>query len=123
MENDKDFVITGCKYDGSIWLERVIDFPGTRYEPPSSDVEPEKCPSCNSYVDDPRYEEEFPYGAIARAALEAARCVAIGIEFIALPRCSDCGHPFYEGIIVGNSNYAYCFACYDERIEKGENQP
>ena len=122
MENDRQFSLTSCPRDGSIWLEELFEYPATRWEPGGADVDEQPCPICGTETE-PSYAFDGTYGQIAIAALEAVRCVAIAVEFLGLPVCSDCGHSMYEGMVIPSQGTAFCWACYDERIEKGLNQP
>jgi hypothetical protein len=103
--NDYAFEIAACRRDGAMWLEEVVYTPATRWEPEDADIIEQPCPVCGGT--DVVYPDDSMYGALAVAALYAAQCVGLAIEYAGLPDCQRCGRRNYDG---GST----CWSCTEE---------
>lgn len=113
MENEYSYELALCSHDGAQWLEEVSYTPATRLEPEDYDIDYKPCPVCGGY--DTLYPPDTQYGAVAEAALAAARIVAYFIEWWGLPTCDTCGSKFYEGWT--SDGHPLCMTCAEREAD------
>lgn len=123
MENDRQFAISSCPKDGSIWLEELHEYYATRWEPGGYDVDEQPCPVCGPNTQEVICADDAAFGLLAYAVLDAARAIGYVIERLGLPVCTDCGYVVDEGLVVPSQGTAFHWDCYDRRIQEGGNQP
>ena len=114
MENDTSYELAMCSHDGAQWLEVVSYTPATRWEPEDMDIADRPCVVCGSW--DSLYPQDTWFGALAVAALEAARFVAYFIESLGLPTCDKCGALFFEGWTVEGT--PLCWQCGEAQADE-----